>query len=529
MNKFFYEKNRYVLDHEVNKTFEQVMWMTDEEFKGWMIEMRKVVAYAWDELGLPPRVGFDEEEIINQFNQMSNFPVHEFEVLNEFNNEKDVIRNTSVIGNAANQWFPTMMKTRINYSSKDDGRSIYDHFVDDSLLDKVLKYGSRHFKRDSFYHYSAPIKTGQVVQVGTQTHHVKDAESFIHWFEENARQYETHDYWIDQKKDEDSEYTGYNEDLKNVKWIQITKEQIESLPIPEKCLRNLSVNRPAGSYQIRFYEYGQKLFPVGFKAFRISWCQYAVNFPPLTAKYLYERFTNHIKGQEQINIWDPSSGWGGRILGAMAVKDDRHIHYIGCDPNTDHQIEDEIGQKSKYENLANFFNTKTYRGNSFFGDGTNTYEFHFSGSEEMQHIPEFKKYKGKLDMVFTSPPYFAKEAYSDDPTQSYKKFGQYQEWVNGFLRPTLETAVAWLASDRYLLWNIADAKFGPDILPLEKDSCDILKELGMEYVTTLKMSLAQMPGGNRVDSETGLPKAKNFCKVNGIWLKYEPIFVFRKP
>ena len=42
------------------------------------------------------------------------------------------------------------------------------------------------------------------------------------------------------------------------------------------------------------------------------------------------------------------------------------------------------------------------------------------------------------------------------------------------------------------------------------------------------MALAQMPVGNRVDEETGKPRAKNFCKVNGIWLKYEPIFVFYK-
>jgi hypothetical protein len=86
-----------------------------------------------------------------------------------------------------------------------------------------------------------------------------------------------------------------------------------------------------------------------------------------------------------------------------------------------------------------------------------------------------------------------------------------------------------LANDRYLLWNIADAVFGGDMLPLEQDSMDILTSLGMRYEGKLKMSLAQMPGGNRVDTETGLPKAKNFCKVNGMWLKYEPIFVFYKP
>ena len=77
------------------------------------------------------------------------------------------------------------------------------------------------------------------------------------------------------------------------------------------------------------------------------------------------------------------------------------------------------------------------------------------------------------------------------------------------------------------MWNIADAKFGKDVLPLEGDSNEILEKLGMEYVTVEKMCLAQMPGGNRI-GEDGIPKTKNFCKVNGMWLKYEPVFVYRR-
>jgi hypothetical protein len=67
------------------------------------------------------------------------------------------------------------------------------------------------------------------------------------------------------------------------------------------------------------------------------------------------------------------------------------------------------------------------------------------------------------------------------------------------------------------------------MLPLEEDSRLILESLGMKFDHVFKMALAQMPGGNRVDTETGLPKAKNFCKVGGMWLKYEPIFVYWKP
>jgi hypothetical protein len=294
--------------------------------------------------------------------------------------------------------------------------------------------------------------------------------------------------------------------------------------IPNRVTSNTLVSA-RNVFQVRVFKLGQKLFPVGFKAFRVSFCQYATNFPPLVAKHLYERFTDKIKDQKRIVIYDPSSGWGGRIAGAMAVKDDRNIHYVGTDPNTDHTT---TPGRTKYHELADFINENTCRATSLF-PSAHSYEIFQLGSEVIGKDKGFKKYKGKVDLVFTSPPYFAKEAYSEDPEQSYKKFTTYATWRDGFLRPTLETAVEWLANERYLLWNIADAKFGNEMLPLEEDSNEILRSLGMKYIETLKMTLANMPGGNRIDEETGKPKAKNTVRVNGLWIKYEPIFVWYKP
>ena len=349
------------------------------------------------------------------------------------------------------------MKTKIVYNDISKAKSIYDHFVDEDLFQKVYTYGHRHFKRDSFYHYSNPIKSKGLVEIGTLRHTVSSGRSFLDWFERNGRQYDTHDYWL--KPDKEQEYTGYDDKLRNVQWAQVTKEEIEQLDIPDKCKVNMKDD--CDVYQIMLFKKGQKIFPLGFKPFRISWCQYAVNFPPLTAKYLYEKYTEHFKEQSTIRIWDPSAGWGGRILGAMSISDDRNIHYIGTDPNTDHTVIREDGTKStKYDELARFFNEKTYRGTGLFPH-TNTYEIHQCGSEDFSCENE------TLDLVFTSPPYFAKEAYSDDEEQSYKKFNQYETWVEGFLRPTLTNAYKYLKNDRYLLWNIADAKFGNEMLPLE--------------------------------------------------------------
>ena len=528
--KHFYERNDSFLNSDVNKTFEEILWMSKSEFKDWLHQLRETVVRVWDEEGNPPRVGLSEDKIIEQFNKLESFPLDKLEAVDEMTGENDVIRNTRLEGNAVNQWFPTMMKTRINYNGKDKAKSIYDWFAKPELFKSQLTYSYRHFKRDSFYDFSSAVRNGDDTSLF-------DAENGVEWikkFEAEQRQYGTHDYWLEPKEKID-EYTGYNDDLRGSTFHYITKEELEELNdlIPEKCKTNLWYKADEyDKYRIRVFKYGQKLFPTAFKAFRVSYCQYAVNFPPLTAKYIYQTFTEEFKDRDVIKIWDPSAGWAGRLLGAMSVKSDRQIHYIGTDPNTDHNIEN---GKTKYDDIAEFYNTRTTIGNniSFMFDEdeiikANTWEIHQCGSEVFGQTEAFKKHVGTVSLVFTSPPYFAKEIYSEDPAQSCHKFTQYNSWRDDFLRPTLENAYKLLHEGGYLIWNIADATFNGTMLPLEKDSCDIMEDLGLKYVKTLKMALAQMPGGNRVDPKTGKPTAKNFCKVNGVWLKYEPIFVFKK-
>ena len=246
----------------------------------------------------------------------------------------------------------------------------------------------------------------------------------------------------------------------------------------------------------------------------------ATNFPPSVAKYLYRRFTDDIEDQDQINIYDSSAGFGGRLLGALSAGTDRQLHYVGTDPNPDNWLE-EAGM-SRYEALARFYHRNVCQAHQ------TTYEFFQLGSEVIRDDRRFKKYRGKLDPVFTSPPYFRAESYSDDENQSDKKFPIYDDWRDGFLRPTLETAVEWLKPGRPLIWNIADTKIGGGYAPLEYDSKAILEGLGMRYETKLKYVLSHSPGANRVDRE-GIPETKNFCMIDGRYRKYEPIFVYRKP
>ncbi len=257
------------------------------------------------------------------------------------------------------------------------------------------------------------------------------------------------------------------------------------------------------------------------RVFRMSFpFRPAGNFPPVVAKHLYLRFTQHIEDQDNVVIYDPCSGWGGRILGAMACCNERQVHYVGTDPNTDHWMSSlEI---TKYAYLADYFNGNVR------GRYKNTYELFQSGSEDICDNPEFQKYKGKLDLVFTSPPYFAAEGYSDDETQSYNRYRTYEEWRDLYLKKTLETCVSYLKEGRWLIWNIADVVFSNKYLPMEADTIAILEELGVEYHGKLKMVLPTPPGGNK-ENEDGIPTTKNFCRIDGRVKKFEPILMFWKP
>lgn len=534
MNKTFFERNNHLLNHPVNVCFDDLLEMNEAKFREWVIAYRKTIVDIWDNKGNPPRIGKVEEDIIEEWNKLAEFPVKTFEFDDELDTVgKDVILNKARLGSEADQWFPTMMKTRINYNEKDDGFSIYELFAEDRFLERMVKGSMRHFRRDSLYMHALSCMKNNVKPARVS---VPDALTWINAFQTNKEIFKGYDFMLEQVKVRVGNNSGYFQ-LNQSDILNLNKEQVQDLKTQGVLqYRHYSTfdveNMPEDRvYTIRLYKKGEKVFPKGFAAFRIGYIQVAHNYPPMTAKYLYERFTEHAKTQKDpLVIYDPSSGWGGRILGAMSVRDDRRIHYVGVDPNTDLYYTDEDGnERSRYADVADFYNTKTYRGNPFFSE-TNTYEIFRAGSEEVSKNKDFKKYKGKIDMIFTSPPYFNREAYSQDETQSYKKYGSsYESWRDGFLKPTLKTCAEYLKPDRYMLWNIADIQIGGNYLPLEEDSKKFLEEFGLVYRYKIKMAMESMPGQNRLDEETGMPMCKNFCKVNGDFLKYEPVYVFYKP
>jgi len=293
--------------------------------------------------------------------------------------------------------------------------------------------------------------------------------------------------------------------------------------LKKKHLNGVNLNKVSDDalFRIRVYGINNKASYVLPKVYRHLELGAGIapnNFPSAIARLLYKYTTEKCKDQKEIVIYDPSMGFGGRLLGALSLRD-RRVHYIGTDPNTENWIK-EIGI-SRYEYMERVFKSHVRFGEPF----TGTYIC--SGSEDVSKNEVFKKYKGKVDFIFTSPPYFSAEIYSDEPTQSSIKYKEYDSWRDNFLRPTLKTCADWLKHDRNLAFNIADINVGNKQYPLEEDLVEILKEYGLCYIGKLKMVLAISPS-MKVKKYTRKPSMKNFCIVNGKWRKYEPIFIFYK-
>ena len=540
---YFYERSKFS-EFKSNTTYHQLLEMTDDEFVEWARTLRNEVTEQWDSRGTPPVIGRDEDGIIEKFKKLKSNPADYWEKdLSGDSESLGIIKNFNKDASVVNQFFPTMLKTKISIGkTADNGLSIYDHFSDPNMEDKFVKIMKRSVKRDSMYSWSRSVVDKR------DENPFWNGQSAIEFIKDvyNGKvfvgKYSNLGIWISKVKTRTIEnYGTFNQEYIGTKNLYLNAEQVQKLKddgyLNNTQLSNIDViesshTSEAGTtttylYQIRWYDKKSDIFPKILQVFRLSCGQPAVNFPALTAKWIYENYTNHIQQDEPLHIYDSSAGWGGRIIGAMSSR--KKTHYIGTDPNPDNFIDD-LGI-TRYEYVADFYNKNCVddysdKLTSFFDvkPQSNTYEVFTDGSELIQHNPKFQKYKGKLDIAFTSPPYFNREQYSQDENQSFKAYSEYEDWRDNFLRPTLTTIYEYLKNDRYILWNIADIKIGANTYyPLEQDSIDILKELGCEYKGKLKMLMTRMVGLD--PSKSGI---KNAVKYDGKSYKFEPIFVFYK-
>ena len=539
----FYERSKFS-EFKSNTTYHELLSKTDEQFAEWARLLRQEVTEQWDERGTPPVIGKNEKGIVKSFKKLKSNPA-EYWVKDKTGDEESlgIIQNFNKDASVVNQFFPTMLKTKISSGkSAEGGLSIYDHFSQLDMEDKFVRIMKRAVKRDSMYSWSRSIVDKKDENPFWNGQGAIDFIKDVHDGKVFNGKYSNLAIWISKVNTRTIEnYGTFNQSYIGNKNLYLKSEQVQKLKddgfLSDTQLSNIdeivdSWTSEAGTtqtytYQIRWYEKESGIFPKILQVFRLSCGQPAVNFPALTAKWLYENYTNHINQEEPFVVYDSSSGWGGRIIGAMSSR--KKIHYVGTDPNPDNFLDEE--GISRYQYVADFYNNNCVDNysdklTSFFDvkPQGNTYELFQDGSELISNNPNFQKYKGKLDFSFTSPPYFNREQYSQDETQSFKAYGEYEDWRDNFLKPTLKTIYEYLKKDRYIVWNIADIKIGESTYyPLEQDSIDILKDLGCEYKGKLKMLMTRMVGLD--PSKSGI---KNAVEYDGKVYKFEPMFVFHK-
>ena len=202
-------------------------------------------------------------------------------------------------------------------------------------------------------------------------------------------------------------------------------------------------------------------------------------FRPVVAKQLYDKYC-----PENAIVLDPCGGWGGRMLGAYCS--DKVKRYDCVDACS--------------ETVYGLKHLKMLMDRTVEGKEVNVQYGAYEDSD-------FEN--GMYDVVFTSPPYFIKEFYSNDEFQSETRYGRdYGKWLKGFLKPFIEKSVSYLKDGGYFIVNIDNIRIAKKEYCVANDFVEMVRaNTSLEHAETLWMT-----HNNRYRNE-----------ISG-----EPIFVFRK-
>jgi tRNA1(Val) A37 N6-methylase TrmN6 len=209
-------------------------------------------------------------------------------------------------------------------------------------------------------------------------------------------------------------------------------------------------------------------------------------FKPSVAKYIYD-----VYGGE--SVLDFSSGWGDRLLGFYANYNT--VRYVGIDPN--------IEVIKKYNEQV-----KVYSQLDMYSQyGVNKETLFINSPAEDVILNE------KFDLIFTSPPYFDIERYTQEKNQSWKKYKNFDNWMDDFLLKTIGGFWNNLNPKGHLIINISDVYCHHKVQKI----CDRMNN----YISTLKN--AQYVGA------IGMRMTKRPCSKalqDGVFA--EPIWIWKK-
>ena len=106
---------------------------------------------------------------------------------------------------------------------------------------------------------------------------------------------------------------------------------------------------------------------------------------------------------------------------------------------------------------------------------------------------DYSEYNNYFDTIFTSPPYFNTEKYSDEDTQSYIRYKKIDDWNKNFLHKALGKMIPTLKAGGIMAINIADVFSGPDkgYVDITNAMNDFLKSQGLKYKGCIGMEMTK--------------------------------------
>ena len=153
----------------------------------------------------------------------------------------------------------------------------------------------------------------------------------------------------------------------------------------------------------------------------------ASQFPIRVAKTLYTLY-----GKDNMTVLDPCAGFSSRLIGFYTGA--RKGKYVGIEPDT-----------KTYMGLLN-----TIKEIGPMATGHEAIIYNDMAEKLMPTLNE------QFDFIFTSPPYFNLEKYSEEETQSYNKYPDYNIWLDKFLFILIKESHRLLKDDGIFLLNIAN-------------------------------------------------------------------------
>ena len=445
-----------------NITYDEVNKMDYNKFKDYILSVRKELLNLWEEQNIPPYIGKDKKGIVDDIENLIQFDVERLWKKGDDIYEY-ILSNDFHFGSSCNQFQPSLHKTRAG------DVSMWDVMKEPSLELKFIRTFTRNLKQDKMY------------MVSKRMNEKTDFKT------------------IDKEK-----YGFILMAVKNKDVLSFTSNEITKLlsdGFIEKChIRNLGKDfETENHFHLRYFKKDTKIIKHIIHTLRVGFSNIPINFSPLVSRYLYEKYLPKSGGI----VYDCCSGWGGRLMGSICSS--KNIQYIGCDVNSN------IFQHRSYERIGEFIEEEVGR--------KSKYKVHQISSTRFNETDDYKQYKGKVDLILTSPPYFNQEQYSQDEEQSYNLYPSYKEWINGYIRETFQIGYDLLKPNGVLLLNIADTKE----LPLELDTLGVLEEIGFQFDYEIGMKMQRYLG---LDTE----KIYNryYDEDREKYVKVEPILKFVK-